>query len=426
MGFIALFGIAVLNGIVLIEHYKELRDNQYGNLKAVIIEGTVSRLRPVLLTASAAAMGFLPMAISTSAGAEVQWPLATVVIGGLITATALTLMVLPVLYYLLAEKQFSLRLAPKMLVLVLPLLPLAGFSQSPPLSLQEVIQIAKENNAKLQAQQVLVERQEALKGAAFNFDKTLVYYGYDENNIAPNNLPLRVWGVQQDFRFPTTYRAERKLSQAKVERERWQYAIEERIVEEEVSKAYYHMQYLFQLKAQYQFLDSIYARFSSAAARRFALGESNALEKLTAESKQNEIQMQLDQVEKDLAIGYATLKQWMQTDFPLEVVQAPLERVAVTAFDSLHHPVLRYLDQEQRVTEYTARTLTNNWLPDIQLEYFQGTNRGAEAQMYTGFQVGLGIPLLYGTQKSKVKANKLDQQWAALQQQDYKYRLSAR
>jgi cobalt-zinc-cadmium resistance protein CzcA len=98
VGFIALFGIAVLNGIVLIEHFKELQNEHDGDLKSLILRGTKERLRPVLLTASAAAMGFLPMAISTSAGAEVQRPLATVVVGGLISATLLTMIVLPVLY----------------------------------------------------------------------------------------------------------------------------------------------------------------------------------------------------------------------------------------------------------------------------------------------------------------------------------------
>lgn len=113
VGFIALFGIAVLNGIVLIEHFKYLiASGTYKNLKEVIIEGTKQRMRPVLLTASTDALGFLPMAISTSAGAEVQRPLATVVIGGLITATLLTLIVLPGIYYLSKKKELE-KEAPK-------------------------------------------------------------------------------------------------------------------------------------------------------------------------------------------------------------------------------------------------------------------------------------------------------------------------
>jgi cobalt-zinc-cadmium resistance protein CzcA len=98
IGFIALFGIAVLNGIVLIEHLKELEKKGTLNMRELILTGTKNRLRPVMLTAAAAAMGFLPMAISTGAGAEVQRPLATVVIGGLITSTMLTMVALPLLF----------------------------------------------------------------------------------------------------------------------------------------------------------------------------------------------------------------------------------------------------------------------------------------------------------------------------------------
>jgi cobalt-zinc-cadmium resistance protein CzcA len=103
VGFIALFGIAVLNGIVLIEHFNELKARGLKDIHERIILGTKERLRPVLLTAGAAALGFLPMAISTSAGAEVQRPLATVVIGGLVSATLLTMIVLPVIYSLLTR-----------------------------------------------------------------------------------------------------------------------------------------------------------------------------------------------------------------------------------------------------------------------------------------------------------------------------------
>lgn len=99
VGFIALFGIAVLNGIVLVEHLKELKHKGgMNNVDELILKGTVDRLRPVALTAAAAALGFLPMAVSSSAGAEVQRPLATVVIGGLFTAALLTMVVLPVLF----------------------------------------------------------------------------------------------------------------------------------------------------------------------------------------------------------------------------------------------------------------------------------------------------------------------------------------
>jgi cobalt-zinc-cadmium resistance protein CzcA len=97
IGFIALFGVAVLNGVVMISYFRELRE-QGLSVDDTVRQGAELRLRPVLMTALVAGLGFVPMALSTSAGAEVQQPLATVVIGGLLTSTALTLLVLPALY----------------------------------------------------------------------------------------------------------------------------------------------------------------------------------------------------------------------------------------------------------------------------------------------------------------------------------------
>jgi cobalt-zinc-cadmium resistance protein CzcA len=97
VGFIALSGVAVLNGVVMISYFNQLRE-QGEDVRSAVTEGSLTRLRPVLMTAAVAAFGFIPMALSTSAGAEVQRPLATVVIGGILTSTFLTLVLLPVLY----------------------------------------------------------------------------------------------------------------------------------------------------------------------------------------------------------------------------------------------------------------------------------------------------------------------------------------
>jgi cobalt-zinc-cadmium resistance protein CzcA len=97
VGFIALFGVAVLNGVVMVSAIRRLRGEGH-ELREAVELGASERLRPVLMTALVASLGFVPMALSTSAGAEVQRPLATVVIGGLISSTLLTLVVLPTLY----------------------------------------------------------------------------------------------------------------------------------------------------------------------------------------------------------------------------------------------------------------------------------------------------------------------------------------
>jgi cobalt-zinc-cadmium resistance protein CzcA len=104
VGFIALFGVAVLNGILLVSHFNYLGTIGVDDLDQRVKQGLQERIRPVLMTSLVAALGFMPMALSTSVGAEVQKPLATVVIGGLIISTALTLFVLPVLYTLFTKK----------------------------------------------------------------------------------------------------------------------------------------------------------------------------------------------------------------------------------------------------------------------------------------------------------------------------------
>jgi cobalt-zinc-cadmium resistance protein CzcA len=97
VGFIALFGVAVLNGVVLVNSINQLR-KEGQSVRDAVINGSRRRLRPVLMTALVASLGFVPMAIATSTGAEVQRPLATVVIGGLISSTVLTVFLLPLLY----------------------------------------------------------------------------------------------------------------------------------------------------------------------------------------------------------------------------------------------------------------------------------------------------------------------------------------
>jgi cobalt-zinc-cadmium resistance protein CzcA len=104
IGFVALFGVAVLNGLVLIDHINELRREQEGDLRKLIVRGSADRLRPVLMTALVASLGFIPMAFNTGPGSEVQRPLATVVVGGLVTSTFLTLMVLPIVYHWMERK----------------------------------------------------------------------------------------------------------------------------------------------------------------------------------------------------------------------------------------------------------------------------------------------------------------------------------
>ena len=431
VGFIALFGIAVLNGIVLIEEFKELKAHGVNNINKRILMGPNNRLRPVLLTAAAAALGFLPMAISTSAGAEVQRPLATVVVGGLITATALTLIVLPILYAMFDRKGHHPRIKKKINLKVLGIialifLPVVGSAQQSTINAEQAVQIAIENNYGLKASAKRVQQSEQLVGSAFNLDKTQVYYSSDQNNIADNGLPLDVFGISQSLQFPTIYGAQRKVEKYKVELSNQQYRLNERTLTKEVYKAYYNVVYNNSLVEQYKFLDSLYGQFSKAANKRYAVGETNLLEKLTAEAKQKEISILLAQTKAGLAKAFTMLYQWMQTDSLIIVEENSLPKLELQQPNFGNHPGILYYDSAQKLSRSSLSLERQRLLPDLHMSVFQGTNNGVNAKRYNGFQAGVSIPLWFGANKAKINAAKTETKIIADESENYKIQLESK
>lgn len=411
VGFIALFGIAVLNGIVLIEHFKELKHHGMKNTDELILKGTTDRLRPVLLTAAAAALGFLPMAISASAGAEVQRPLATVVIGGLFTATILTMIVLPVLYKVLDEKEFK---KPKfkmhhssVFILFLLLSPVFLMAQNTASERERILALALENNKEIKASQLQLEKLKINIQTAYTFDKTAVYYSYDQNNLALNNEPLRVFGLQQRFDFPTVYGAKKQAFSAEFEKEKARFELQKNKLNLAVSKVYEQIVYLQNQEKRYHYLDSLYQNFSKASDRRFELGETNYLEKITAQAKYRQIQTKKNQIEKELKAQYEYIQALVQSDEKIVVQNnkmSPLSILLSSPSKELHSAYL------ERVTETYKKQLIlqkQHWLPDINLNYFQGRNNGLSQSLY-GFQLGLSVPILYSGTATKIKIAQLD------------------
>jgi cobalt-zinc-cadmium resistance protein CzcA len=420
VGFIALFGIAVLNGIVLIEHFKELKHQGMKDINELILKGTTDRLRPVLLTASAAALGFLPMAISSSAGAEVQRPLATVVIGGLFTATLLTMLVLPILYKILDTKEFK---KPKFkkhesgtFIIVFFLFSSFGFSQNNNPELDSLIVKGIKNNKSIKALQLQVDKAEANIKTAYSIDKTSIYYSYDQNNLAVNNEPLKVFGVQQSFAFPTVYGAQKKVLKTEFEKEKSSLELQKNQLANEISKKYNHIVYIQHKQKLYHYLDSLYQNFSKASDRRFELGESNYLEKITAQAKFRQINTQLIQLEKEKIGLYETIQVLVQTDEKISIKATTLEEkinLSITNNKEL------YYSYYQNITELYNNKVSlqkQQALPDIHLQYFQGKNTGLSSSLY-GFQVGVSIPLFYNGNVAKNKVAKLElQSWQTEQE----------
>lgn len=429
VGFIALFGIAVLNGIVLIEEFKELKAKGINDIHKRIIMGTRNRLRPVLLTASAAAFGFLPMAISTSAGAEVQRPLATVVVGGLISATLLTLIVLPVLYSLFDRKgglpKVKIPVAVQTIILVLAL-PVLGYSQGQKISLDDAVDIAIQNNLGLQASSHRITQSKQMVGSAININKTEIYYNKDNSNIAPNNQPLNVWGISQTLEFPTVYGAQRKVEKSKHELRINQYEMDKYLVIKEVSKAYYEIVYWHQMQKNYLYLDSLYSSFEKAAIRKFEEGESNYLEKLTAETKRKEVSIKLNQISANIEKSYIFLNKWMQSNSTYIVEDTALKRLTLKAIDQSTHPGIIYFDDAISLSNRELSLQKQKLLPDLNASVFQAINNGGGTESYSGFQVGVAIPLWFGSQRSKIAAAKTETSILESEQNNYKIQLDSK
>ncbi len=427
VGFIALFGIAVLNGIVLIEHFKELKNQGMNDIETRVKQGTKDRLRAVLLTASAAALGFLPMAISTSAGAEVQRPLATVVIGGLITATLLTLVVLPVLYSIfdskIETKKRKKKKNAKGFTALLLLLAFYANAQEKGLGFEEIRALALENNAGLKAASLKVKESKALVGSAFNFDKTEVYYQYDQNNLTLNNLPLNVYGIQQNFLFPTLYFAEKRLNKVGLAIEDNQYELQKQLLEQKIASAYYQLQYEREKKQVYKYLDSIYQKFAHASQRRFELGETNYLEKITAQAKQKELHALFNQAREDITIAYSQLQKITQAGEDLNIAVVPLQKLELQDSDISLNPGLALYKQRNEFFRAKSGLEKQQLLPDISFDYFQGRNSGLVDNLY-GYQIGLKIPLLFSGNASKIKAAKIAKDIAIEESIDYSNRLN--
>jgi cobalt-zinc-cadmium resistance protein CzcA len=424
VGFIALFGIAVLNGIILVEYFKDLQNDNRELNKDNIIEATLDRLRAVLLTASSTALGFLPMAISTGAGAEVQRPLATVVIGGLITSTLLTLIILPVLYYIFEGKSKKIKM-PKTTILVL-LFGLGGLfssqAQNPELDKLKAEMLA--NNKGLNASKINIDRSEAAEGQAFTFDKAQIYQNYDESEADPiASRPLYQWGIIQNFDFPTVYNSRLKLNKVTTELAATNYSIDERMKLKNLEISYMEYSIIKERLQIYSYLDSIYKDFSRMARRKFEEGESSYLEKITAQSKQKQIEAQLVKIRNELVNASNQIRTIVQSDVELTIEGETPHRLTLNNLNSIENlPDFILSELQTQQAKRSEQLAKNELLPGISASYFIRSNSSIDKN-FEGYQIGLNIPLLFFGNRSKIKARQLENEMMAVAQQETKIQL---
>lgn len=418
VGFIALFGVAVLNGIVLISEFNSLKKEGVTDVQERIRKGTHIRLRPVIMTASVASLGFLPMALSTSAGAEVQQPLATVVIGGLITATLLTLVVLPVLYYYL-EKGVRLKPQPSILLLLM----LAGFGAGMPpakaqqkpdsvkvLSLEEAVNTALKNYPSLQKAGQKVEQQEALQKTAFDFEKTNLYHQREETN-GGSLAGVESYGVQQNIDFPSTYVRKYQYRKEQTEQQKKYRNVTANELIAEVSMAYNNWLLAQSRLKLLQQQDSIYRDFKAAAGLRFETGATGKLEMLSAKSQAGKISVMLQQAQAGYRAAEKSLKSWLNTEGEIAPAPEGLYKFSDTPLmqeGSLEqNPLLAYYRQNTEVAEALFKMERSQYLPGFNLGYSDQTINNQEG--FYLYRFGLNVPLLFFGQKGRTQAARIEQ-----------------
>lgn len=417
VGFIALFGVAVLNGIVLIAYFNQLKKEGMGDLVERILTGTQVRLRPVIMTAAVASLGFLPMALSNSAGAEVQKPLATVVIGGLITSTILTLLVLPVLY-LYSEKKFRIGKAFSV-VLLLFILPFtasqAQDSDTLYLSPKQAVELAIKNNPAVEQSRYRIEQNQRLKKTSFDLAKTNFSINYGQYNTQYND---DYFSVNQDFLLPGVYRKRAARFDQMILSSEKELAATQNRLSRDVNLAFFQLVVAQERKKAYKLLDSLYASFMGAAEMRFKTGEAPLIEKLAAESKLLEIQNQLFMAETDISTARTKLEKLLVTENTIQINYDSLLYPAT--FTEIEqgletNPDIQILQQQIQVRKAETKVEKMNALPGFSIGYvnqslmgnytFDGNNVFLGPGYRFSFMTGsINIPLWYKPHRARIQA----------------------
>ncbi len=436
IGFIVLFGIAVLNGLVLISAWNELKEKGGTDLNERIIKGARRRIRPILLTASTDILGFLPMALSTSAGAEVQRPLATVVIGGMISATLLTLIVLPLLYKWIEEKKEMNLKALLIIPTIFLVIPFQGLSQNSSegvTSLEQAIEIAIENNGDIQAAKNRILIAEEAKKGAISLPKTDFGIQYGQYNSADDEL---AWQLNQSFAFPTVYSSRRQLANSDIESKKLSYQMNLNDLKFKIRSSWYRLSYLNEKLNILLFQDSLSQDFQRASESRYKTEASSLLEKMTAETQVMEISNRVFMLQSDIEIEKARLLILMNSSNNKDVVISKEEKREylhlLEANPQDQNPGLIWRNWEIQKAGINRKNKSNNYLPEFRIGYFNNSLKGVplsngelagSSRRFDGFQAGILIPVFYNNIRSDVRKAKLDQRIAEIKAEYHSNRL---
>lgn len=405
VGFIALFGVAVLNGILMINHFNALRESTTHRLSTgrVIARGTQHLLRPVFLTGLVASLGFVPMAVATSAGAEVQRPLATVVIGGLFVSTLLTLFVVPVFYRLVGSAPLLLRrLLPVLMLPALMLLPLEGHSQQR-VTLDEAVAMALENHPRLKSADAAVERTRAMRGESWELAPTTVDYSFGQLNGTERND--REISITQSFGSLLTPFYKNALVRRQTETGGHYRELVRREVVAEVKRAWSYYLYTQELCRLYADQNALAAELSRTSELRYQQGDITRLEQSMTATMAAEMRNRLFQAQEEQKVAAARLQWACYVDAPL----MPSDTL-LTRFDApkeISADLQRsYFQSQVREAEARTRVEKSRFFPELSFGYQRQNilpDKGLNA-----YVIGASFPIFFNTRRSRIRQAKAD------------------
>ncbi|MFD0701427.1 CusA/CzcA family heavy metal efflux RND transporter [Myroides pelagicus] len=434
VGFIALFGVAVLNGIVLIGQFNQLK-NEGMELYDRIIEGTKIRLRPVLLTAMVASLGFLPMALSTSAGAEVQKPLATVVIGGLITATFLTLIVLPIIYYY-EERGLGLGKRSKAAIAsVILLLVSVGMQaqQVRELTLEQALALSKANNKGVKAAELNTKAKKQMVGSYLDLAKTDITTGFGYLDTKENtDINL---SITQSF-SPFTYGKKKQVLNKAYETAVLEQQTMVNNTDYAVRQAWENLLYGLSKEVLLTEQASLLKDFSKSAKLRYQTGETTLMESNVASAKEQELRVMITQNRTLINNETSKLKALLNLEEDFVPVNPSIvydKHDADMSFDLHLNNTIELAQNNVETIEANRKLEKSTLLPDLSVGYNIKSNSatiiGTNGEPFSygkqlrvpSFTVGISIPIFFGSQSAKIRAKKYEVQ-QAMAQKEYLYK----
>lgn len=400
VGFIALFGVAVLNGIVMISYFNRLRyEDGMTDIREVVLEGSLIRLRPVIMTATVAALGFLPMALSTGNGAEVQKPLATVVIGGLITSTMLTLILLPVLYHLVNKNIVRPGLGKATMVLLLMIGGTALQAQAPYITLDGAMQNALQNHPDIKNATLHIQQNQLSLQSARDIPATDI--SLETGQINTKLLDFR-FDINQSIGNPAANKSRKALAKANIVLSEKELDHLKRNIAVQVKQAWFLWQYHNQktnlLEEQYELMKG----FAEKAKLAFDTGETSKLEQTLAENELLKIQRSLVYARQETEQAYAQLAQvaYFRESFNIteeQLAMLPLPGYADSADVALTAPYVVGIEVAKRETDLQQQLLK----PEFSIGYFNQSIRPDYSLQ--GIQAGISIPLWRKAQQAKIQ-----------------------